>query len=167
MVFSEICKQVSKETGYPKQMVSDIFVAIIRVSLEELITNKEHAVISLKGLIDASLHRKHYKLYLCVKDERTELDRWVLRFKVSKKVKALFNDEMDIKDFTIGSGIPLYPETYYKTHEVKKKKKKPTDKAMELVPVEYKYSDVNRKKRMRLRKKLKIEQAKNNLPEED
>ena len=168
MTISDFYKQVAKETGYPRQLVQEIMVAEIRVFIEELLSNKEHASLSIKGLFDIYLYKKHCKMYLSKKGRVEEFDRWLPKFKVSRKFKYLLNDEIHPHDFIIGSNIPLYPEEYYKNHKLKQKK--PINKMFELVPAEYTLVDKNRAKRKKVKKKLQkeeIKQIKYKLPEED
>lgn len=166
MTFVEFCKQVSRETGYPQQLTQDIMLEGIRVFLEEMMANKEHAILKIKGLFDIYLIKKHCKMYMSVKGRVEEFDRWVLKIKPSKKFKALVNEEMNPHDYLIGGKMPLYPEEYYKTHE-RKGVKKARDKALEQVPILYKMQDANRKKRMKLRKKMKKNSMVDKLPQED
>jgi len=168
MTFADIYKTVAKETGYPRKIVEDILLGSIRVVLEELMSDREHATITIRGFIEIFLQKRHYRMYSRILKDFREFDRWVIFIKPQKRFKQLINEEMDIHNFIIGRTLPLYPEEYYKTHT--KKSKKPLNEFFETLPVNYKIVDTNRAKRKKLKKKtIKQQQQdiKNKLPQED
>lgn len=169
MTFWELYKAIARETGYPQALVRNILIAEIKVIVEELLSDREHATLSIKGFVEVRVQKRHYRMYSHSTKSMREFDRWVILISPQKRFKQVINGDVNLHDLTVGHNIPLYPEEYYKTHE-RKKSKKALNEFFEAIPAEYKVVDVNRAKRKKLKKKVKKQQMmdiRNKLPQED
>lgn len=169
MTFWELYKAIARETGYPQALVRNILIAEIKVIVEELLSDREHATLSIKGFVEVRVQKRHYRMYSNHTKSMREFDRWVVLISPQKRLKQVINGDVKLHDLTVGHNIPLYPEEYYKTHE-RKKSKKALNEFFEAIPAEYKVVDVNRAKRKKLKKKVKKQQMmdiRNKLPQED
>jgi hypothetical protein len=140
------------------------------VAVEELMSNKEHATLSITGLFMLSLTKKKFFTFYKGGDnsERIPKYRWVLSFRPSHRLKMVINDEEDIHELIIGGVIPLYPKEHEARHgKINLGHATPKhDVSKDYVPVEYKLVDVNEEKRNELKKRMALEQV-NNILEED
>lgn len=115
MTYDEWVRQIHREleSRVPLELVKDIMNNAMRVAFEELYSNPAEADLNIVGIGRFYLNRRICHNNFPTKDHPEYAPAWTIHFKVSPRMKEVFNGKKDPRELFIAHNIPMYPEYIY------------------------------------------------------
>lgn len=112
MTFVEWCKQITKEMDYkvPYELVRDLLTCAIRVGLEEILTDRDHATLDITGIVKFWLQKRWVDTNITKEPKLV----YYLHTSVYQGLKDVYNERKDNRTLLIGGSQPLYPEYMFR-----------------------------------------------------